>query len=93
MGLRSDLRGMTTISTFRLQELVRLRRLGAGARDVARMLEMSPNTERAYRRLFEASGVLHGDPRDLPDVEALRSIVDALRIAEASERHRRTVER
>ncbi len=32
----------------RLQELVRLHRMGTGAREVARLLRMSPNTERDY---------------------------------------------
>jgi len=32
----------------RLQELVRLHRMGTGARKVARMLRMSPNTEHQY---------------------------------------------
>lgn len=37
----------------RLQELVRLHRMGTGAREVARMLLMSPNTEREYRQALE----------------------------------------
>ncbi len=38
-----------------LQELVRLHRLGVGAREVARLLQMSPNTEREYRESFSLS--------------------------------------
>ena len=33
----------------RLQELVRLHRMGTGEREVARLLGMSPTTERSYR--------------------------------------------
>ena len=34
------------VEMHRLQALVRLHRMGTGAREVARMLHMSPNTER-----------------------------------------------
>lgn len=44
----------------RLQELVRLHRMGTGAREVARMLQISPNTEREYRLALEAEGLLAG---------------------------------
>ena len=37
----------------RLQELVRLHRMGTGAREASPLLEMSPNTERAYRTGLE----------------------------------------
>jgi DNA-binding NarL/FixJ family response regulator len=32
----------------RLQELVRLFRMGCGVKEIARLLKMSPNTERKY---------------------------------------------
>lgn len=41
----------------RLQELVRLHRMGSGGREVARLLGMSPNTERTYRIVLEAAGL------------------------------------
>jgi hypothetical protein len=50
----------------RLQELVRLHRMGSGAREVARLLSMSPNTERMYRLALEAVGLLAGPVADLP---------------------------
>jgi hypothetical protein len=53
---------MRTITMHRLQELVRLHRLGNGAREVARLLEMSPNTERDYRLALSEAGLLEGDP-------------------------------
>lgn len=63
----------------RLQELVRLHRLGEGAREVARKLAMSPNTERDYRQVLERAGVLYGDASELPDLAELRAIVEAYR--------------
>ncbi len=53
---------MRTITMHRLQDLVRLHRLGNGAREVARLLEMSPNTERDYRLSLSEAGLLEGDP-------------------------------
>lgn len=59
----------------RLQELVRLHREGTGARDVARLLSMSPNTERAYRRALLAAELLEGPLSDLPALEELKAAV------------------
>ena len=63
----------------RLQELVRLHREGSRVREVARLLVMSPNTEREYRRALEAAGLLVGGVTDLPSLEALRAAVDEYR--------------
>lgn len=59
----------------RLAELVRLHRQGLKTREVARLLGMSPNTERRYREALAPSGILKGDPADIPELEALKSIV------------------
>ena len=56
-----------------LQELVRLHRLGTGAREVARLLGISPNTEREYRHAFSKAGLLAGAADDLPTLEALQA--------------------
>ncbi|MDP2315196.1 MAG: IS21 family transposase [Pseudomonadota bacterium] len=56
-----------------LQELVRLHRLGTGAREVARLLGVSPNTEREYRIAFTKAGLLEGPVDDLPTLEALKA--------------------
>jgi len=56
----------------RLQELVRLHRLQTGSREVARLLGMSPNTERPYRLALAEAGLLHGDPNTLPELVELR---------------------
>lgn len=63
----------------RLRELVRLHRLGAGAREVARLLGISPMTERAYRRAIEAAGLLAGGAEEIPDLEELKVAVEAQR--------------
>ena len=44
------------VGMHRLQDLVRLHRMGTGAREVARLLGMSPNTERLYREAVGAEG-------------------------------------
>jgi transposase len=60
----------------RLQELVRLHRMGTGAREVARMLRMSPNTERDYRQALEKEGLLEGVANDIAPLEVLRAAVE-----------------
>jgi hypothetical protein len=61
----------------RLQEIVRLHRLGRGSRSIARELKISPNTERRYRTIFTEAGLLLGDPDALPELAELRAAVDA----------------
>ena len=60
----------------RLQEMVRLHRLGHGPKRIARMLKMSPKTERAYRAAFCAEGLHDGDPESLPELTSLRAAVE-----------------
>lgn len=60
----------------RLQELVRLHRMGVSVHEVARTLRMGPNTERAYRRVLEQAGLLDGAIEDLPALETLRAAVN-----------------
>jgi transposase len=50
--------------------------MGTGAREVARMLDMSPNTEREYRLVLKAEGLLAGPIDDLPLLEVLRAAVE-----------------
>ncbi len=59
----------------RLQELVRLHRMGVGARAVARQLAMSPNTERSYRRALVEAQLLDGPVKELPALEELKAAV------------------
>ena len=63
----------------RLQELVRLHRIGTGAREVARLLGMSPNTERGYRQALEAAGLLQGPVASLPELSELKAAIQANR--------------
>ncbi|WP_418766076.1 hypothetical protein [Myxococcus xanthus] len=65
----------------RLQELVRLHRLGTPARQVARVLRMGVDVERSYRRVLEAAGLLQGDVQVLPELEVLKAAVLAARPA------------
>lgn len=57
----------------RLLELVRLHRLGTGAREVARLLKMSPNTERRYREALQAESLLRGPAEALPELSELKA--------------------
>ncbi len=66
------------VEAGRLRELVRLRREGASAREVVRVLHMGPNTERRYRAILAGAGLLVGPPDHLP---ALDAIAAAVRIA------------
>jgi transposase len=59
----------------RLQELVRLHRMGTGAREVARLLRMGPHTERDYREALDAAGLLDGSVDELPELAVLKEVV------------------
>lgn len=58
-----------------LQELVRLHRMGTGCREVARLLALSPNTERRYRAILAAEGLLAGAVEALPELAELKAAV------------------
>lgn len=66
---------MRRVDMERLQELVRLHRMGTGAREVARLLSMSPNTERAYREALARENLLVGPVEELPELEVLKAAV------------------
>jgi hypothetical protein len=63
----------------RLQELVRLHRMGTGCRAAASLLGMSPNTERVYRQALIASSLWDGAVETLPPLDELRRAVEAQR--------------
>ena len=78
-GARREKQRVTAqgISMHRLQELVRLHRLGDGTtHEIAASLKMSPNTERKYRNALTAAGLLVGAVDALPRLEDLRAAVD-----------------
>jgi len=83
---------MWKVSMHRLQELVRLHRLGEGPRSVARQLKMSPNTEREYRTALKAAGLLVGDAGALPEVEVLKLAIEAHKPAKPPPQHASSVE-
>jgi len=64
-----------TIGMHRLEELVRLHRMGAGKREIARLLAISPTTERQYRHALSTAGLLAGAVEDLPDLAVLQAAV------------------
>ena len=64
---------MGRIDMHTLQEFVRLARMGTGYRAIARMLRISPNTEREYRKALEAAGLLAGEPGELPELDVLQA--------------------
>lgn len=68
---------MRSITMFRLQELVRLHRMDTGCHEAARLLGMSPNTERHYRAALARKGLLVGAVDELPSEEQLRAAVRA----------------
>lgn len=75
------------VEMHRLQELVRLHRMSSGAREVARILGMSPNTERRYREALAEAGLLNGDADSLPDLVVLRTAVAQVLCAPKSAVH------
>lgn len=56
-----------------MQELVRLHRLGTGAREVARLLGMSLNPEREYRQALTKLDLLERPVDELPDLSVLKA--------------------
>lgn len=70
---------MWKVSMFQVQELVRLHRMGVSCHEVARLLGVSPNTERPYRDAVRAAGLLSGPVGELPDRDVLEAAVLAHR--------------
>lgn len=77
----------------RLQEMVRLQRLGNSVRVVARRLQMGRDTVRAYAKALKEAGLLDGDPTALPEPEALQAAVTAQRPAKVSRQQTSSLER
>ncbi len=67
------------VDVDRLLELVRLHRMGTEKREVARLLRLSPTTEREYRKAIEKAGLLEGSPDELPSLDELKKAVNAHR--------------
>jgi transposase len=60
----------------RVLELLRLHRMGTKPRVVARLLKMSPNTEREYRTILEGEGLLRGSITELPSLEEIKAVIE-----------------
>lgn len=76
----------------RIQEMVRLRRLGVSSHEVARQLRMSPNTERRHRQVLEAAGLMEGPAQELPSLEALKAALNGALPARTGAQEQSTVE-
>lgn len=59
----------------RLQEVIRLHRLGRSRRRIGRQLRMGRDTVRWYLEAFSKAGVLEGAPDDLPELGVLQALV------------------
>ncbi|MCP4960619.1 MAG: transposase, partial [Actinomycetia bacterium] len=82
---------MKRISMHRLAELVRLHRKQVPSRQVARLLAMSPNTERRYRVALQKEGLLDGPVDDPPDPSRLREAVEARLPSSSGPQHESSV--
>lgn len=63
--------GARRTDMHRLQEMVRLHRMGASSREIARQLRMGRDTIRCYLRGLRRAGLLDGAADDLPEIAAL----------------------
>lgn len=59
----------------RLQEVVRLHRLGQSSRQIARQLAMGRDTIRSYLRILAQASLLEGPPDTLPELAVLTALV------------------
>ena len=84
---------MGRLDMHTLQEFVRLARMGTGFRAIARMLRISPNTEREYRKALDAAGLLVGDPNDLPEPATLLAVLEKHRPTRLAPQQESSVER
>lgn len=80
-------------SMHKIQELVRLHRMGTPFREVARLLRVSPNTERTYRRALAKLGFLDGSSDALPSEEELKAALAQVLPAAPPPQQRSTIER
>jgi len=68
--------GRARIDMHRLQEVVRLHRLGRSGREIARQLRIGRNTLGGYLDAVSKAGLLDGPADQLPEVGVLRAIVE-----------------
>ena len=63
------------IDMHRIQEVIRLHRLGRSRRVIARQLRMGRNTIRSYQEQLKKAGLLEGSADDLPAIEAVQAVI------------------
>jgi transposase len=63
------------VDMHKLQELVRLLRMGKSQRRAAHLLSMSRNTVSLYEGLLSEAGLLEGDASELPELDELRRAI------------------
>ena len=85
--------GARRTDMHRLQEMVRLHRMGASSREIARQLRMGRDTIRCYLRGLRRAGLLEGAADDLPGLDALGAAVGEEAPAKTAPVHTSTVDR
>ncbi|QDU66236.1 IS21 family transposase [Engelhardtia mirabilis] len=85
--------GARRTDMHRLQEMLRLHRLGQGSRGIARQLHIGRDTIRAYMRALATAGLLEGAPNELPDLDQLRAAVEEHVQSRQAPQQRSSVER
>jgi len=60
---------------YRIQELVRLHRLGQSQRAIAQQLRMGRDTIRDYQEKLARAGLLNGPPDELPESAVLKEVI------------------
>ena len=61
---------------YRLQEVVRLHRMGRSRRQIAQELRMGRDTIAKAVAAFGAGGLLEGDPHELPELASLQHAIE-----------------
>lgn len=84
--------GARRTDMHRLQEMVRLHRMGASSREIARQLRMGRDTIRCYLRGLRRAGLLEGAAEDLPDLSKLRAEVSEHAPSKEATAHTSTVD-
>jgi len=85
--------GARKTDMYRLQEMLRLHRLGQGSRGIARQLRIGRDTIRRYLQALGSAGVLEGPADELPDLDHLRAIVEEHLDSKDAPQQRSSVER
>lgn len=67
--------GKRRLDMHRLQEVIRLHRLGESGRAIAKRLKIGRNTITDYLRVVSEAGILEGSASDLPELGELLAIV------------------